>query len=46
VSPQNVPRPEGGEFVTAGGHEQNREARLGGIGNRVAEELQKRTGKE
>ena len=39
-------RPEGGEFVTAAGQEQNREARLGGIGNRVAEEIQKRTGKE
>jgi 6-phosphofructokinase 1 len=39
-------RPEGGEFVTSGGQEQNREARLGGIGIRVAEEIQKRTGKE
>jgi 6-phosphofructokinase 1 len=39
-------RPEGGEFITSGGREQNREARLGGIGIRVAEEIQKRTGKE
>jgi len=39
-------RPEGGEFVTSGGQEHNREARLGGIGIGVAEEIQKRTGKE
>jgi 6-phosphofructokinase 1 len=39
-------RPEGGEFVSAAGQQQDREARLGGIGVRVAEEIEKRTGKE
>jgi len=36
----------GADFVTSTDQPQNREARLGGIGARVAEEIQKRTGKE
>lgn len=36
----------GGEYVTAGAGETNREARLGGIGSVVAAEIEKRTGKE
>lgn len=36
----------GGGFATVAAQEQHREARLGGIGNQVAEEVQKRTGKE
>jgi ATP-dependent phosphofructokinase / diphosphate-dependent phosphofructokinase len=39
-------RPAGGEFVTAGDAGGNREARLGGIGQAVAAEIEKRTGKE
>jgi len=39
-------RPAGADFVTSASQSQNREARLGGIGTQVAEELQKRTGKE
>jgi 6-phosphofructokinase 1 len=39
-------RERGGDFVTAGPQEKNREARLGGIGARVADELQRRTAKE
>lgn len=39
-------REQGGEFVTQAGSEKNREARLGGIGEVVAREIQKRTGKE
>jgi 6-phosphofructokinase 1 len=39
-------REAGGQFATVAGQEQNREARLGGIGLQVAEEIQKRTGKE
>ncbi|WCJ58924.1 ATP-dependent 6-phosphofructokinase [Fontisphaera persica] len=39
-------RPKGGDFVTSGPQETNREARLGGIGAVVAAEIQKRTGKE
>jgi phosphofructokinase-like protein len=39
-------RERGGEIVTAGPREANREARLGGIGGVVADEIQKRTGKE
>ncbi|MBA4019983.1 MAG: 6-phosphofructokinase [Pirellula sp.] len=39
-------RVAGGEFVTSTGQESNREARLGGVGNMVAAELQTRTGKE
>jgi 6-phosphofructokinase 1 len=39
-------REKGGEFVTATGPEKNREARLGGIGARVAAEIEKLTGKE
>jgi ATP-dependent phosphofructokinase / diphosphate-dependent phosphofructokinase len=39
-------REKGGEFVTAADQVANREARLGGIGNMVAAELEKRTGKE
>jgi 6-phosphofructokinase 1 len=39
-------KPEGGGYVTSGAQQQNREARLGGIGAQVAEEIEKRTGKE
>jgi ATP-dependent phosphofructokinase / diphosphate-dependent phosphofructokinase len=39
-------RAAGEDFVTSAGQSQNREARLGGIGARVSEEIQKRTGKE
>jgi len=39
-------KPEGGDFVTSHAQQQNREARLGGIGAQVAEEIAKRTGKE
>jgi 6-phosphofructokinase 1 len=39
-------REQGKDYVTAGIAEQNREARLGGIGAVVAAEIQKRTGKE
>jgi len=39
-------RERGGDFVTAGPAERNREVRLGGIGARVAAELERRTGKE
>ena len=39
-------KPAGGDFVTSGGQQQNREARLGGIGSVVAAEIEKRTGKE
>jgi 6-phosphofructokinase 1 len=39
-------RPWGGDFVTSGVQEQNREARLGGIGAQVAAEVGRRTGKE
>ena len=39
-------KPAGGSFVTSGGQEENREARLGGIGAVVAAEIEKRTGKE
>jgi 6-phosphofructokinase 1 len=39
-------KPAGGDFVTTGGQQQNREARLGGIGAVVAAEIEKRTGKE
>jgi len=39
-------REEGSGFVTAGGVEANREARLGGIGAVVAAEIERRTGKE
>jgi 6-phosphofructokinase 1 len=39
-------REPGKDYVTAGSAEQNREARLGGIGAVVAAEIQKRTGKE
>jgi ATP-dependent phosphofructokinase / diphosphate-dependent phosphofructokinase len=34
------------EFVTAAGQQENREARLGGLGAVVAAEIEKRTGKE
>jgi 6-phosphofructokinase 1 len=37
---------EGGELVTSGGEQQDRETRLGGIGARVAAEIERRTGKE
>jgi len=36
----------GGDFVTASGQQQNREARLGGVGAAVGAEIEKRTGKE
>src|SRR5688572_6749537 len=39
-------KPAGGDYVTAAGQDQHREARLGGIGGQVAEEIQQRTGKE
>jgi len=39
-------RPLGGDFVTSGAQEQNREARLGGIAAQVAAEVERRTGKE
>jgi len=39
-------KPAGGDFVTSGAQQENREARLGGIGAVVAEEIEKRTGKE
>jgi 6-phosphofructokinase 1 len=39
-------REQNADFVTAGGQEANREARLGGIGSVVAGELEKRTGQE
>jgi ATP-dependent phosphofructokinase / diphosphate-dependent phosphofructokinase len=39
-------REQGKDYVTAGSAEQNREARLGGVGAVVAAEIQKRTGKE
>jgi len=39
-------REKGGEFVTTAEQVSNREARLGGIAAVVAEELEKRTGKE
>jgi 6-phosphofructokinase 1 len=39
-------RPAGADFVTSANQPQNREARLGGIGAQVAEEIHQRTGKE
>lgn len=39
-------RAKGGDFVTSGPQESNREARLGGIGAMVAGEIQKRAHKE
>jgi ATP-dependent phosphofructokinase / diphosphate-dependent phosphofructokinase len=39
-------RPTGGGFVTIGGALQNREARLGGVSTQIADEIEKRTGKE
>lgn len=39
-------KPAGGGFVTVGEQQQNREARLGGIGAAVAAEIEERTGKE
>ncbi len=39
-------RAQGKDYVTAGSVENNREARLGGIGAVVAAEIEKRTGKE
>ena len=39
-------RPAGAEFVTAGDQPENREARLGGIGQQVAAEIHKRTLKD
>ena len=39
-------REEGGDYTTNGDQETNREARLGGIGGRVAAEIEKRTCKE
>ena len=37
---------QGGDFVTAGRSPDNREARLGGIGAMVRQEIEKRSGKE
>ena len=42
LSPKAL-RPAGGEFVTSTDQPDNREARLGGIGAQVAEEIHKRT---
>lgn len=39
-------RPEGGEMVTREPKEKGREARLGGIGEQVAQQIQELTGKE
>lgn len=39
-------REKDGGFVTSAAQEENREARLGGIGNVVAAEIQRRSGKE
>lgn len=39
-------RESGADFVTSGGSTQPREARLGGIGAQVTEQIQARTGKE
>jgi ATP-dependent phosphofructokinase / diphosphate-dependent phosphofructokinase len=39
-------RPEGGSFITSASQQQNREARLGGIGAVVGAEIERRTGKE
>jgi phosphofructokinase-like protein len=39
-------RPAGEGFVTSAAQSEHREARLGGIGNQVAAEINKRTGKE
>jgi len=39
-------KPAGGDYVTAGAQQLNREARLGGIGAVVAAEIEQRTGKE
>jgi 6-phosphofructokinase 1 len=39
-------REQDGAFVTAGSQEENREARLGGIGAVVAAEIERRSGKE
>jgi 6-phosphofructokinase 1 len=39
-------REQGGEFVTAANAPANREARLGGVGAIVAQEIESRTGKE
>ena len=39
-------RPEGGDFVTSATAGKDREARLGGIGNQLAAEIEKRSGKE
>jgi 6-phosphofructokinase 1 len=39
-------REQGKDYVTTGGSERNREARLGGIGAVVAAEIHERTGKE
>jgi 6-phosphofructokinase 1 len=39
-------RPAGSDFVTSGAQQKNREARLGGVGALIAEEIEERTGKE
>ena len=39
-------REDGGDYATAAGQHADREARLGGIGARVAAEIERRTGKE
>jgi len=39
-------RLQGGDYVLTGKQEKNREARLGGISHRIADEISERTGKE
>jgi ATP-dependent phosphofructokinase / diphosphate-dependent phosphofructokinase len=39
-------KPIGGDFVTSGSQQEHREARLGGVGAMITEEIEKRTGKE
>ena len=39
-------KPRGEGYITSGDTDGDREARLGGVGNLVAEEIEKRTGKE
>lgn len=39
-------RPQGGDFVTSGDAQQDRETRLGGVGAQVAAEIERRTGKQ
>ncbi len=39
-------KPAGGSYITSADQQENREARLGGIGAVVADEIERRTGKE